>query len=71
MEANGNEHRTYHSELYDEMYKEASSDATRDDFWRKQAQKVHWDKFPETILDQTNPPFFKWYPDGQTNISYN
>lgn len=64
-------HRTYHSDLYDEMTKEANSDETRDQFWRKQAERVHWNKFPETILDQTNPPFFKWYPDGEMNICYN
>ncbi|CAI2361406.1 unnamed protein product [Moneuplotes crassus] len=66
-----NKHRTFHSELYDEMYKEASGDDTREDFWRKQAEKVHWDRFPETILDDSNAPFFKWYPDGMINICYN
>jgi len=23
------------------------------------------------VLDSSNPPFFKWYPDGQINICYN
>lgn len=64
-------HRTYHSELYDEMFKEASEDETREDFWKKQAEKVHWHKFPETILDGSNHPFYKWYPDGEINICYN
>lgn len=64
-------HRTFHSELYEEMYKEASGDDTRENFWRKQAEKVHWDRFPETILDDSNAPFFKWYPDGMINICYN
>jgi propionyl-CoA synthetase len=71
MEAHNSKHRTFHSELYDEMYNEASGEDTRDGFWRKQAEKVHWDKFPDTILDASNHPFYKWYPDGEINICYN
>lgn len=67
----GHKHRSFHSELYDEMYNEANNEATREDFWRKQAEKVHWDKFPETILDASNHPFYRWYPDGEINICYN
>ena len=72
MESSGHpKHRTFHSELYDAMYEEASNDATRDGFWKKQAERLEWDKFPETILDGSNHPFYKWYPDGQMNICYN
>jgi propionyl-CoA synthetase len=62
---------TIQSDLYDQMFAESNSDDTREEFWRKQAQRVHWDKFPEKILDDSNPPFYKWYPDGLTNICYN
>ena len=71
MEVDEPQHRSFHSELYDEMYTEASTDETREQFWKKQAERVHWDKFPETILDASNHPFYKWYPDGETNICYN
>lgn len=67
MESKG----SLHSELYDKMYKEASTESTRCEFWRKQAERVHWDKFPENILDASNHPFYKWYPDGEINMCYN
>ncbi|QFU09604.1 Acetyl-coenzyme A synthetase [Rhodobacteraceae bacterium THAF1] len=37
-------------------------------WWMEQAQRVHWDTFPETALsdDGTN-----WFPDGMTNTCYN
>ena len=70
-DTNSHQHRSFHSELYDEMYKNAFGEDTRDEFWKKQAERVHWDKFPETILDNSNPPFFKWFPDGEMNICYN
>ena len=71
METTSHKHRSFHSELYDEMYKEANSDETREQFWRKQAEKVVWDQFPEQILDDSNPPFYRWYPDGKINICKN
>lgn len=71
MESTHHKHRSYHSELYDEMYAQSTNEDTRDEFWKAQAEKVHWDKFPETMLDQSNPPFYRWFPDGETNICYN
>jgi propionyl-CoA synthetase len=32
---------------------------------------VEWFTFPKTILDVTDPPFARWYPDGRINITYN
>ncbi len=40
-------------------------------FWREAAEAVHWDKTPDAILDDSNPPFYKWYPDGEINACYN
>ena len=71
MESNPRRHRSFHSELYDEMFKEANNDETRKQFWKKQAEKVSWDQFPEEILDDSNPPFYRWYPDGKINICKN
>ncbi|MCP5273522.1 MAG: acetate--CoA ligase [Burkholderiales bacterium] len=41
-------------------------------FWAQQA-KAHilWHKPFSQILDASNPPFFKWFSDGELNISYN
>ena len=53
------------------MYKRSIDPDTREDFWREEAEKVHWFKKPETILDSSNAPLYRWYSDGETNICYN
>ncbi len=48
-------------------------DAERDwqGWWLKQAKELHWFKEPSEILDDSNPPFYKWFTDGKLNASYN
>jgi acetyl-CoA synthetase len=49
-------------------------EAAREDpagWWAKQAKSLHWFKEPETVLDDSNPPFYKWFADGKINASYN
>ena len=41
-------------------------------FWKKQAlDRITWFKEPTEILDDSNPPFFKWFKDGELNLAYN
>jgi len=40
-------------------------------FWAEQANRLDWQKPFTKTLDWTNPPFAKWFEDGQTNASYN
>jgi acetyl-CoA synthetase len=40
-------------------------------FWAEQARTLHWDVPFTTILDDSNPPFYKWFNDGKLNVSYN
>ena len=41
-------------------------------FWRKQAlERITWFKEPTITLDDSNPPFYKWFPDGELNLAYN
>ena len=42
-----------------------------DAFWAEQARELHWDKPFTTVLDDSNPPFYKWFTDGKLNVSYN
>jgi len=56
---------------YEEHFFKAASPAHLEDFWREQAKGIDWFKEPETILDQSNPPFFRWFKGGQLNTSYN
>jgi acetyl-CoA synthetase len=40
-------------------------------FWAEQARTLHWDVPFTTVLDDSNPPFYKWFADGKLNVSYN
>jgi len=39
--------------------------------WRNAAEDVYWYRAPATVLDDSNPPFYRWFPDGVTNACYN
>ncbi len=42
------------------------------EFWKKQAlERITWFKEPTEALDDSNPPFYKWFADGELNLSYN
>jgi len=41
------------------------------ELWRQAAQDVFWYQAPRQILDDSNPPFYRWFPDGMTNACYN
>jgi acetyl-CoA synthetase len=51
------------------VYEEAESDWKQ--WWMNQAKELHWFKEPTEILDDSNPPFYKWFSDGKINASYN
>jgi len=41
------------------------------DYFREYAELLTWDQYWHTILDSSNPPFFKWFVGGRLNASYN
>jgi acetyl-CoA synthetase len=52
------------------LHEEAAPDYQA--FWQKQAlDRITWFKEPTEALDDANPPFYKWFGDGELNISYN
>ncbi|MCK5435876.1 MAG: AMP-binding protein, partial [Nitrosomonadaceae bacterium] len=41
-------------------------------FWGKLAQEhIQWHKPFTRVLDESNYPFFKWFDDGELNVSFN
>jgi len=66
-----NKSRSYESAAYEEMYKRSIDPATREEFWREEAEKVSWSKFPSKILDTSKAPLYKWYSDGEINMCFN
>ena len=51
------------------IYEEA--DADWKGWWVKQAQELSWFKEPTKDLNDSDPPFYKWFEDGTINASYN
>jgi acetyl-CoA synthetase len=52
------------------IHEEAAADTRA--FWMEQAlDRITWFKEPTEILDDSNPPFFKWFKDGELNLAYN
>ena len=52
------------------IHEEAAADYKA--FWQQQAlERITWYKAPTEVLDDSNPPFFKWFADGELNLSYN
>jgi acetyl-CoA synthetase len=50
------------------IYEEAEQDRLK--FWEKQAERLHWFKKWDEVLDW-KPPFAKWFVGGKLNASYN
>ncbi len=51
------------------VYEEAEKDWQG--WWLKQAKELHWFNEPTETLDDSDPPFYKWFKDGKLNASYN
>jgi acetyl-CoA synthetase len=52
------------------MHEEAEKDPAG--WWLKQTTELlDWFEEPTEALDDSNPPFFKWFSDGKLNVSHN
>ncbi|MGZ5392394.1 MAG: propionyl-CoA synthetase [Mycobacterium sp.] len=54
---------------YRELFSASISDPTT--FWADAAKAVTWTREPQQILDDSNPPFYRWFPDGELNTCAN
>ncbi|VAW06634.1 Acetyl-CoA synthetase, partial [hydrothermal vent metagenome] len=53
-----------------DLYEEADADYVA--YWTRQAkERITWYKEPTEGLDDSKAPFYKWFADGELNISYN
>src|ERR1700730_1389166 len=51
------------------VYDQAGSDPLG--WWRRQAEELHCFRTGEQVLDDSNPPFYRWFVGGTLNASYN
>lgn len=42
-----------------------------DAFWLDAAADIDWATSPSTAVDASRAPFYRWFPDGRLNTSYN
>ncbi len=54
---------------YAAAYKRSLADPNG--FWADAARGVTWIKKPRRILNDDNPPFYRWFTDGVLNICFN
>jgi propionyl-CoA synthetase len=57
------------TDSYDAVYARWLNDP--ENFWAEAAEAVHWEKKWETVLDESRPPFYRWFPGGLLNTCYN
>jgi len=50
----------------------ASAEQDNQAFWAQQArQEIDWQQPFTSTLDDSTPPFYRWFHDGKLNVSYN
>ncbi len=54
---------------YDEVYKRSMEDP--EGFWAEAAEGISWYKKWDKVLDDSNPPFYRWFVGGEMNTCYN
>jgi propionyl-CoA synthetase len=57
------------SSRYEEVYRRSIRDPMG--FWTEAAEAIHWDKRWDRVLDDSNAPFYRWYPGARLNTCYN
>src|SRR4051812_50122134 len=51
------------------IYEEANKDIPA--WWEGHAKDLHWFSEWDQVLDDSNPPFYKWFTGGKIKASYN
>jgi propionyl-CoA synthetase len=54
---------------YCDLYEASIEDPSA--FWAQAAQAVTWTRQPHRVLDDDNPPFYRWFPDAELNTCAN
>ena len=54
---------------YEQAYRRSLADPAG--FWLEAAGLIDWTVPPSVAVDASNPPFYRWYPDGELNTCAN
>ncbi|KJE49202.1 MULTISPECIES: acetate--CoA ligase [unclassified Acidiplasma] len=64
-----NERYSAHLSRYFETYKKSLENP--DEFWNEHASIIDWFSPYTKVLDDSKKPFYRWFINGKTNMSYN
>jgi propionyl-CoA synthetase len=54
---------------FESVYRRSLDD--RDAFWAEAARGIDWSKPWDRVLDDDNPPMYRWFPGAELNTCYN
>jgi propionyl-CoA synthetase len=54
---------------YAELFEASLADPEA--FWLEAAEAVTWTRAPQRALDDSRPPYYRWFPDGELNTCAN
>ncbi len=54
---------------YEELYRRSLEDPAG--FWAEAAEQISWTKRWDRVLDDSTPPFYRWFVGGELNTCYN
>ncbi len=54
---------------YADIYRRSLEDP--EGFWAEQAERIDWERRWDRVLDDTNPPFYRWFRGGVLNTCWN
>ena len=54
---------------YEEVFQRSIQDPNG--FWGEAAEAISWEKKWDRVLDDSNPPFYRWFVGGELNTCYN
>src|ERR671937_616957 len=57
--------------LIGDLSEHEAGEKDRREWWAQQARALDWFEGGDTVLDDSNPPFYKWFTGGKINAAYN
>ncbi|GAB4392761.1 MAG: propionyl-CoA synthetase [Kiloniellaceae bacterium] len=54
---------------FDEVYQASMRDP--EGFWGRAAEEIHWIEKWDKVLDDSDPPYYRWFAGGTLNTCYN
>ncbi|HEY0814823.1 MAG TPA: acetate--CoA ligase [Pseudonocardia sp.] len=54
---------------YEDVFRASTEDP--ESFWLTAARGIEWEVPPTRALDDSHPPFYRWFPDGRLNVCHN